>query len=300
MASVTANQNPVVSSRAGRAARLPKLLAVLALLAAIMIGLLWNSSAAIRLQRLRIEHPAFVEVLSGRKIVQLSDLHFDRHSGKTVQHVLSRLQEIQPDMILLTGDYVKWYGSRDDYQRALSFLGQLRAPLGVYAVMGDADYSFSRASCQFCHRAGSADPPDLHQVVFLRDRFVDLEIAGRRLRLAGLDCWPPLEPNLALVDSLVAADHPTLLLSHTSLAYARVPAPAPTLVLSGDTHGGQILLPGLVWRLTRRKPDPDHLYGFFQEGNKMLYVSSGIGTTDLPFRLGVAPEIVVFEFGAAE
>ncbi|MDZ7268018.1 MAG: metallophosphoesterase [candidate division KSB1 bacterium] len=248
------------------------------------------------MQHLRIAHPAFADVLSGKKIVQLSDLHFHQHSAHTAQAVLSRLREIQPDMILLTGDYVRWYGSQDDYEHALSFLGQLQAPLGVYAVMGDADYSFSRASCLFCHRRDSADPPVAHRVIFLRDCFVDLAIGGRWLRLAGLDCWPPLRPNLALVDSLLASEHPTILLSHTSLAYARVPASAHALVLSGDTHGGQIRLPGLLWRITGRKPDPDHLRGFFQEGNKMLYVTSGIGTTDIPIRLGVPPEIVVFEF----
>lgn len=251
----------------------------------------------IHVRRLFIAAPAFVETLAGKKIVHLSDMHFDRHGGKMGGLILEILNEIRPDAILLTGDYVKWHGDRDDYRYTFDFLSRLQAPFGVYAVMGDADYSFSRQSCMFCHRAGSTEPPDLHSVRFLRDNFVDLKLGGKTLRIAGIDCWPRLEPDLALAHSLIAHQHPTILLSHTSLVYAPIPATRNVFVLSGDTHGGQIHLPDFFWELTRRKPDPGHIYGFFQEGSKMLYVTSGIGTTDVPVRLGVPPEIVVFEFG---
>lgn len=260
-------------------------------------GYFFAEDADIHVRRLSISTPAFVETLAGKKIVHLSDMHFDRHGNRMGDRILEILHDIRPDVILLTGDYVKWHGDRDDYGVAFDFLSRLQAPLGVYAVMGDADYSFSRQSCMFCHRSGSAAPPDLHSVHFIRDDFVDLSLGDKTLRLAGIDCWPRLEPNLALTDSLLAPEHPTILLSHTSLVYAPIPATKNVLVLSGDTHGGQIHLPDFFWELTKRKPDPGHIYGFFREGNKMLYVTSGIGTTDIPVRLGVPPEIAVFEFG---
>lgn len=276
-------------------AALPVIFAGLAVV--LFCGYFFVDDADIRVRRLFISAPAFVETLAGKKIVHLSDMHFDRRGGKIGNRILEILNDIQPDVILLTGDYVKWHGGRDDYGYTFDFLSRLQAPLGVYAVMGDADYSFSRQSCMFCHRAGSAEPPDLHSVRFLRDDFVNLKLGGKTLRIAGIDCWPRLEPDLALTDSLIAREHPTILLCHTSLIYAPISAAKDVLVLSGDTHGGQIHLPDFFWELTKRKPDPGHIYGFFQEGSKMLYVTSGIGTTDIPVRLGVPPEIVVFEFG---
>lgn len=290
------NVMPKSLRRQKRRVSVPIVFAGLAVL--LLCSYFLATEADIRVQRLIISTPAFVETLAGKKIIHLGDMHFDQYSGARGTRILEILDKIQPDLILLTGDYVEWHGSKDDYRYAFDFLSRLQAPLGVYAVMGDADYSFTRHSCLFCHRAGSADPPDLHRVNFIRDNYVDLTIGDKILRLAGIDCWPPLEPDLTLADSLIARNHPTILLCHTSLVYAPIPAHENVLVLSGDTHGGQIYLPDAFWKLTHRKPDPEHIHGFFHEGNKMLYVTSGIGTTDIPFRVGVPPEIVVFEFGA--
>jgi hypothetical protein len=70
------------------------------------------------------------------------------------------------------------------------------------------------------------------------------------------------------------------------------------LTVSGDTHGGQIRLPRWFWRLTRLKPDPEHIHGLFRDGRKSLVVIRGIGTSRIRFRLGSPPEIVVLEFPA--
>jgi len=86
------------------------------------------------------------------------------------------------------------------------------------------------------------------------------------------------------------------LLSHTSEIYKNISRAREILVLSGDTHGGQVLLPAWFWRLTRRKPDPEHIHGLFSEGNKALFVTRGLGTSVVHFRLGAPPEIVVLEF----
>ncbi len=82
-------------------------------------------------------------MLKDLKIVQLSDLHIGRNISISTERTLKILNELKPDMILLSGDYVEWYGDKQAYDNAINFLSQLNAPLGIYAVMGDADYSSS-------------------------------------------------------------------------------------------------------------------------------------------------------------
>ncbi len=278
--------------------RLPRkkyVVTTLVLLFAVLVLSLWQDSYRIRVREITIRDDAFAAVLQGKTIVHMSDTHFDRGDVGYMREILRRVRAIDPDMILLTGDFVRWFTTHEDYAVTWELFAGLDAPLGIFAVMGDADYTLRSASCGFCHTPGTADPPTRHRVRFIRDSWLEIEIDGRRLRLAGLDCRQNMQPDLDVVDSLLA-DVPTFLLSHTSLAWYRVPQDRPVFIFSGDTHGGQIWLPTWLWRITRKKPDPDHMHGLFQQGRKRLYVTSGLGMTDFELRFGVPPEIVVFRF----
>ncbi len=104
--------------------------------------------------------------------------------------------------------------------------------------------------------------------------------------------------NEFLQEILGQRGHPILVLSHFSKEWAEIATKRPVLWLSGDTHGGQILLPDLFWKIARIKPDPAHMAGLFRAGpHKWLYVNSGIGMTkNLPLRIGVPPEITLITF----
>ncbi|MDQ7053454.1 MAG: metallophosphoesterase [candidate division KSB1 bacterium] len=247
------------------------------------------------LRILDIADDRFAGMLAGKTIVQLTDIHLSCNSTRAMQRLLHALDRLKPDLIFLTGDYVPWYGEFADYEMVWRFLEQLRAPLGVYAVMGDADYTFPRQSCAFCHRPNSALPPERHRVRFLRDETLTLHINGQPLQIAGLDCGPRMQPQLEKVRNF-RFDRPTLFISHTSLAFYPVPDNRPVIVLSGDTHGGLLPMPKWFWQRFKFKPDPEHIYGFFQEGEKMLYVSSGTGNSSARIRIWPPPEMVVIRF----
>jgi predicted MPP superfamily phosphohydrolase len=234
-------------------------------------------------------------VLGGRTVAFLSDLHFGSSSEAPARQALRTLEEARPDMILLAGDYVAWRSGREAYQRALDFLSRLQAPLGVYAVLGDADRSSSRYACLFCHEPGTGSPTGRHRVKFLGNSSQTLDLPAGRLRLVGLD------PGLAAVSgpglrALLAGDTPTILLSHSSRVYRWIDAAKPVLTLSGDTHGGQVRLPAWFWLRARLKPDPGHMEGYFTDGNKSLFVTRGVGTSHVRFRLGEPPQLVIFRF----
>lgn len=251
-------------------------------------------SNQLRVRTIAIPAAAFSERLKGKVLVHMSDLHVSR-SGIAHENTLrAKLAELKPDLIFLTGDYVSWFGEQADYQKARAFLRTLNAPLGVYAVMGDADYSNERESCGFCHSEDRRRPSPLQHVRFLRNAFVEVPIHGDTLRVAGFDDWSAVQPEPQLLPALLGT-RPAILLSHSSLPYAALATKQNVLVLSGDTHGGEIYMPAFFWKHWQRKPDPEHMYGYFRNGNKHLYVTSGIAS-EVPLRLGVPPEIAVFRF----
>jgi predicted MPP superfamily phosphohydrolase len=123
---------------------------VLVLIGLIIYGV-WIEPNRIEVHHIWISDKYLGKVLEKKIVVQLSDLHI-RRIGSREQEILKILNELKPDFIFLTGDYVKWNG---DYEAALIFLSQLKARIGIWGVLGDYDYSNSRKSCLFCHEVGS-------------------------------------------------------------------------------------------------------------------------------------------------
>ena len=201
------------------------------------------------------------------------------------------VRELNPDLIFLTGDFVKWRG---EYGPALSFLKQLQAKYGVFAVLGDYDVSDSRKSCLFCHEKGAYGKEYLTQPVrFLRDEILSVKVGKEEIRIGGVGfgSHPEIRNLLAREDL-----PPQIFLSHNPLGFDEVPDHCETLVLSGDTHGGQIMLPSWIWRFIGYKKNEKYNYGFFSQGKKRAFVSRGIGMSHLPIRFFRRPEVVVIYF----
>jgi predicted MPP superfamily phosphohydrolase len=256
----------------------------------------------LEVRRLTISDPLLDRAWGRLKIVQLSDLHIDSPDRREAA-ILDYLAKIAPDLIVITGDLTQW-GKQPD--QAIAFVKKLRAPLGVYAVLGDADQAANRHRCRFCH-PGSDYRKLRSNPHILRNQLVRLEISqqqkGRELFILGLGPAgePETESEFKRLAQRLPQKAPVLVLSHFSRAWARIGATTdrPMLWLSGDTHGGQIRLPGWFWKRLKIKPDPDHMAGLFKQPGRhhYLYVSRGIGTTaGFPLRLGVRPEITVFRF----
>jgi uncharacterized protein len=236
--------------------------------------------------------------LGGKSVVQLSDLHIDtaRHKLNTILITLARLK---PDFLFLTGDYVK---RAENYKGALSFFSLLSAQTGVWAVMGDYDYRMPRKSCLFCHEPNSGRPTNRHDVKFLRNSIVSIGAHhGSSIYLAGIDDG---SGQAALSKEnplhLLEGKEPVIVLSHSPLIFDLLDANQDVLVLAGDTHGGQIPLPSWVWRILGYEKNAKYRQGWFEDGKKKMYVSSGIGTSHFPIRFCRPPEITVFRFIVSE
>jgi len=246
----------------------------------------------LEVRHLEIKGAEFKKVLEGKIAVHLSDLHIDKIGGRE-QKVLKLIDELKPDLIFLTGDYVKWDG---DYEPALNFLAKLKAKIGVWAVIGDYDYSVSRKSCLFCHIPGTGKPTKRHNVHFLRNSVEQVNLPNGQLLIAGLD--EGFEETFLNGETLQSSikNAPGIMLSHNPLSFDQLDKDQHVIVLAGDTHGGQIPLPSWVWGLLGYEKNARYNQGYFQDGNKKMYVSRGIGTSHLPIRILRRPEIVVFHF----
>lgn len=267
------------------------LLAIFGIILIAAYGI-WIEPNLLEVKHLYIEDAGFKKVLYGKTAVHISDLHIEK-IGKHERKVLSIIESIKPDLIFLTGDYVKWKG---DYGPALVFLSRLKATIGVWAVMGDYDYSNSRKSCVFCHKKSSGMPVQLPNVRFLRNEFKQISISDKSMWIAGLDeelgpVFPEDDKSLSFTGK-----YPAILLCHNPIAFEELEEDHAILMLAGDTHGGQIPLPTWLWDILGYEKNVRYNQGLFQKGRKQLYVSRGVGTSHFPIRIFRRPELIVLHF----
>lgn len=246
----------------------------------------------IDVSHLKVENETLQDKLRGKTAVHLSDLHIKK-IGRRERQVLKIINEIQPDFIFLTGDYITWNGKAAP---ALDFLARLNAEFGVWAVMGDYDYSNSRQSCVFCHIPGSHNVNLDRDVRFLRNTVHKISLTKDPVMIGGFDKGfvGPFDDEAERFFKNGGA--PSLILSHSPLVFDSLNEHEETLVLSGDTHGGQIPIPGWLWKILGYKKNAKYSRGWFKEDKKQMYVSRGIGTSHWPIRILRRPEVVVLHF----
>jgi predicted MPP superfamily phosphohydrolase len=253
----------------------------------------WIEPYQIDVKHLYPDHPSLKRVLSGKTAVHVSDLHLAAFDAQTAK-LLEIINESKPDLVFLTGDYVPWNG---DYEPALEFLAKIEAIIGVWAVMGDYDYSNDRKSCLFCHEAGTGQPTKRHRVRILKNAAEEVSIDGETLRIIGLENESEDQKGYA---SRRWTDRegsgPSIVLSHSPLMFDELAGGEGVLVLAGDTHGGQVWLPKWLWSLMGYEKNARYDRGWFEKGSNRMHVSRGLGTSHVRFRLMCRPEVVVVHF----
>lgn len=232
---------------------------------------------------------------AGLRIVQLSDIHCSRRVSEAyLSDAVELAHRQQPDLIALTGDFI--HAGYGHVEEAARVMGYLKAPLGVWAVLGNHDYSvrnaLGRRKYPHLHRAVS-DALQKHGVRVLENESILLTREHDRLYLVGLgDLWSKaFDPLKALAG--LDAHVPRIILAHNPCSIEHLHGQRCDLMLSGHTHGGQINLPRLgrvgLGRLGKR-----YAAGLYQLPHGCLYVNKGIGYGSFPLRYQVRPEVAVF------
>lgn len=218
------------------------------------------------------------------------DVVADTHTGSprngldSLQRWVARLAASDADMVLMAGDYVilsVFMGTYIPAETIAAHLRPLTARKPVYAVLGNHDWwkDGPRVSAAFA-AAG---------VRMIDDTALPLRVRGCRFWLVGLGDLQEGNPDVAGTFARVTGDAPAIALTHEPDLWPRIPARA-ALTIAGHTHGGQINPFGLMsppgFRMGSHR-----LRGTVVEGGRSLFVSPGIGTSIVPARLGVPPEI---------
>ena len=262
----------------------------------LLMGKCYYDTNSVEVEHYSVYHSPPGKSLAGIKVAFLSDLHIKQIKARE-NLVLQILEKEKPDLILLGGDYIGFQGS---YEPALSFLSRLKAPLGVYGTLGNTDYSNENESCTLCHTKNSKGLKENPSPVFLRNSFVAIHHKGRIVNLVGLDdpVGKRSDWNKATVG--IDPDAAVILLAHSPVVFEEATRRGIDFVLCGHTHGGQIFPVKYAAKYLRKilPLDPALKYpdGFFKRGKTLMYVGRGVGTSFLPFRLGVKPEMAFFTF----
>src|SRR5476649_1128213 len=215
--------------------------------------------------------------LAGLRLGLLTDVHrsyFVSHDD--VAHAVTALMSQQPDLIVLGGDYVT-YGDRDYVARAADALAPLSAPQGVYGILGNHDDDHDMPAA--LGRNG---------VQMLKDARTRLTIRNETVDLVGIRFWTKRQMDIA---ALVRGAAPmTILLAHDPRRLTEAAALGVPLVLSGHTHGGQVVLPLLGAVAAQKFPV---IAGIGRRERTTLFVSRGVGTIYVPVRINCPPEVAL-------
>ena len=219
----------------------------------------------------------------GFRVAQLTDLHHSRLVPLAeVRRVVKLANSARPDAIVLTGDYTT--ARRRYVEPCAEALGDLRAPAGVWAVLGNHDhYTDAELTTRALRRRG---------VEVLSNANTTLRRGPDTLQLAGVDDWGWGKADFARALKGLDPARPAVLLSHEPGVFDLPEARGLALVLSGHTHGGQISLP-LVGAPARFLEEFRYLRGLYERDGAQLYVSRGTGMIGVPVRLGARPEVAV-------
>lgn len=217
----------------------------------------------------------------GMRVVHLTDIHHGLYVPlQAVMDVVELANELDPDLVVLTGDFVTY--SRAYIEPVTAVLGGLRARHGVAAVLGNHDF---RVDADGVTRALRRE-----KIEVLRNRHLTIQSGGEKFYLAGVDdtgYGADLPRALRGIPTLA----PTVLLSHNPKIIRRASRFWVSLVLSGHTHGGQLRLP-LVGSIYGRSAERSRFKaGWDRIGQTQIYVSRGIGTIVLPWRYHCPAEI---------
>lgn len=246
---------------------------------------------------LDIALPGLARPFDGMRIAQISDIHLDNMTEPFyLRHVVNKINQMKPDAVFLTGDYVSEGLTSKDYSiKAAWQCGSILSELHcrpLYAVLGNHDVAVSEKDVTAALRG--------HGITVLRNASLPIERGGARFWLAGIDdpVWGNPDPELAIPQAIRnVPDEPLVVLCHApdfaDDLLASPPGKAIDLMLSGHTHGGQVRLP-IVGALELPTLGKKYVEGLFRLGQMRLYVNRGIGTIGLPFRLNCPPEITLF------
>jgi predicted MPP superfamily phosphohydrolase len=241
----------------------------------------------VRQQTIQIDN--WPKELSGLRIAVISDIHTGGPfiNNRKLQQIVELTNQQSPDLIILLGDYMSpnsWHSHRVEPEVTAAALKDLKAPLGVYSVLGNHDWWYNGAKVRRAFEQNG-----MH---VLEDEVAEIKWHDKSFWLAGLaDLWT--RPQHIPQTIAKAPPGTTIIaLTHNPDIFPSIPRDVP-LLLAAHTHGGQVNLPLIGTPIVPSDFGQKYTSGHVFENDHHLFVTTGIGTSILPIRFRVPPEIVI-------
>jgi predicted MPP superfamily phosphohydrolase len=257
-------------------------------LLSLALWTLWIEPSMLVTHRVQLSLKGAPPELGVLRVVVLTDLHVGSpfNGLSNLQRVVRLANSLQPDLVLLPGDFVirtVLGGHVVDAEPIAAELHNLRAPLGVFAVLGNHDWWYDGPRVNAALRGAG--------IAVLEDTAVALR-AKAPLWLAGVsDMWEAPH-DIARAVRAVPPGVTLLLFTHNPDLFPIVPRNV-SLTIAGHTHGGQVNLPFLGRLVVPSSFGQRYAAGHVVEGGRQMYVGTGIGTSILPVRFRVRPEVLL-------
>lgn len=255
----------------------------------------WIGPGRLVVREVELVLPLWAAEHAGLRVAVLTDLHVGspRQGEEMLRRIVRETNAVDPDVIVLLGDLVTqgMAGGRFvEPERIAGTLADLEAPLGTFAVLGNHDAWFDAERVARALRENG--------IPVLEDSAASIEWEGRSFWISGVsDLWTGAH-NVGAALADVPDDAPVLLITHNPDVFPEIPARV-SLTLAGHTHGGQVKLPVIGAPIVPSRFGQRYAAGHVVEGGRHLYVGTGTGTSIVPVRLGVPPEVVVLTLSRA-
>ena len=235
---------------------------------------------ALDITRTALSVASLPPALAGLRIGLITDVHRSRWvSHEDVTRAVRALMDERPDLIVLGGDYVTW-GDRHYVGASAEALDPLSAPFGVFGILGNHDDDHDMPAALIARG-----------VQMLKDARTTVIIKGEAVDFVGIRFWTRREADVAAI--LRGATGFPILLAHDPRRLLEAAALKIPLVLSGHTHGGQVVLPGLGVSVAPKLATFPVIAGIGRRDRTTMFVSRGVGTVYVPVRINCPPEVAV-------
>ena len=260
-----------------------------------MVGLLgwafWLEPASLRNETYRLSIPHWPSSCSAFRVALLSDLHIGSpfNGLEKLKQVVHLTNAAKPALVLLGGDYVihgVGGGTFVEPEPVAEQLAELQAPLGVYAVLGNHDWWYNAARVRQAF--------EQHNITVLENQAAEIHFKDCHFWLVGIGDFSERRHQIERSLAAIPPGQAVIVLTHNPDLFPNIP-PQVNLTLAGHTHGGQVYLPIFGRLVLPSQYGQRYAIGHIVEHRRHLFVPPGLGTSILPIRFLVPPEVTILD-----
>lgn len=240
----------------------------------------------LKVKEYKIETDKISENMHGIKIVHFSDLHYGSTITKNnIKKIINKINFLEPDIVVFTGDLIEEnYGiSKTEKDSFVKLLKSIKSKLGKYAIIGNHDF-YNQEVDNLLYDSDFKLLSNEYDLIYNKD--------NNPIVIYGVDDSLYGEPSIDKLTEENLDEYYKILLTHEP-DYIDEVKDKFDLVLSGHSHNGQVKFPGLnpIWTPVGSR---NYYDSYYKVGNSELYISNGLGTSEIKLRLGSVPSINLF------